>query len=91
MKEKRTNIRTNVSLKITLSHPMTGTITAVTRDISNGGAFIVTAERDKLPVGSIVTVQTQDGAEDAPILRMRVVRHEDEGIGLEFIDHVALG
>lgn len=86
MKEKRINIRTNVGLKILLSHPVTGAVTAVTRDISNSGVFIVTPESDKLPVGSIVTVQTQDGPEDAPILRMRVVRHENDGIGLEFID-----
>jgi len=86
MSDKRNNIRTEVSLKVNITHPSFGTIAATTRDISNGGAFVVLEGRRKLPIGSIVEAQVLDSPLGAPVLRMRVVRHEGEGIGLEFVD-----
>ncbi len=86
MSDKRQNIRTEVNLKLSITHPSFGTITAITRDISNGGTFVVLDGQRKLPIGSIVEAQILDSPLGAPVLRMRVVRHEGEGIGLEFMD-----
>ena len=86
MSDKRQNIRTEVNLKLSITHPSFGTITATTRDISNGGAFVVLDGRRKLPIGSIMDAQILDSPLEAPVLRMRVVRHEGDGIGLEFLD-----
>jgi c-di-GMP-binding flagellar brake protein YcgR len=86
MSDKRRHIRTAVHLKVNITHPSFGTVSAVTRDISNGGTFVVLENRYRPPVDSVVEVQVLDSPQGAPVLRMRVVRHEEEGIGLEFMD-----
>lgn len=88
MSDNRKHFRTEANLKLNITHPSFGTITATTRDISNGGVFVVLDGRRKLPIGSIVEAQVLDSPMGAPVLRMRVVRHEGEGLGLEFMDPV---
>lgn len=84
--DKRRFMRTEVNLRVKLSHPSIGVVTTTTRDISDGGAYLLFTDKDKLPVGSVVKVQVQDSPGDAPVLHMRVVSHKGDGIGLEFID-----
>lgn len=59
-----------------------------TRDLSHGGAFIVKGDAPLPPVGAIVTVKAEkpegDGAEP-PVIRARVVRKTEDGIGVQFI------
>lgn len=86
MSDKREHIRTEVNLKLNITHPSFGTVTATTRDISNGGALLVLDDRRKLPIGSIMEAQIADSPVGAPVLRMRVVHYADKGLGLEFVD-----
>lgn len=60
-----------------------------TRNISDTGIFLVAENSELPPVGSTVNVRLQGSlgcGEEPPILTMRVVRAEDGGIGLMFVD-----
>jgi c-di-GMP-binding flagellar brake protein YcgR len=83
---KREHVRTKLRAEVKVSHPKLGDLKLHTSDISDGGAFIL-AEGNTMPnVGEIVKVQVQGiGGGDAPILNMRIVRIDKDGIGLEFI------
>lgn len=84
--DKRRMVRTKLRAAVTLSHPQTGVLRVHTSDISDGGAYIL-AEGNPMPeVGAIVEVQVQDlPGGDAPTVRMRVVRADADGVGLEFL------
>lgn len=85
MNDQRVHIRTPLSCKIKLMHEGIGEVLVKTRDISEGGVFVV-LEPDQVPtIGTIVTGQVQGLAGDAPILRMEVVRIESVGVGLRFL------
>jgi c-di-GMP-binding flagellar brake protein YcgR len=73
--------------EVKLSHPKVGEQRSHTRDISEGGAFIM-AEGIVLPeIGDVVEVQVQGlPGEAAPVVAMKVVRIDKEGIALQFID-----
>lgn len=83
---QRRFVRTPLRASVTLSHPETGVLRLHTCDISDGGAYIL-AEGHRLPEpGEIVEVQVQGlPGGDAPVVKMRVVRMDPEGVGLEFI------
>ncbi len=78
--------RTRLRAEVKLNHPEIGEQHAHTRDISEGGAFVLN-EGIQLPaIGEIIEVQVQGmPGEAAPIVRMQVVRIDREGIGLEFL------
>lgn len=83
---KRKHIRTKLKADVKLSHPEVGDLNLKTGDISDGGAYILTNGDGALKVGDIVSVQVQGlpGGE-APVLKMRIVRMDKQGVGLEFI------
>ena len=85
-KDKRQHIRTKLRSEVELSHPEVGNLKLHTGDISNGGAYILT-EGNALPsVGEMVLVQVQGlGGADASVIKMKIVRSDSEGIGLEFV------
>jgi hypothetical protein len=85
-REKRRHLRTLLQCKIKINHDLVGEKVVKTRDISDGGVFVVLNPDDIPPIGSIVTGQVQGLMDDAPILEMEVVRVEPEGIGLRFIN-----
>ena len=60
-----------------------------TKDISDGGIFLVHDEVEYLPpVGSVVDVQVQELAIEAPVVKMEVVRTAGDGIGLRFVGEI---
>ncbi len=85
-RDKRRHIRTPLQCKIKITHSDVGEKIVKTRDISDGGVFVVLDPRDIPPIGTIVTGQVQGLMDDAPILDMEVVRVEPEGVGLQFIN-----
>ena len=87
--ELRRHLRIGLIVEIDLTLPGQQTVQVRTRNISDGGLFLV-VEGTKLPaVGTEVKVrlknQLGDG-EEPPVNRAMVVRHEPDGIGLEFIE-----
>ena len=86
-REQRRSIRTPLACRIKIMHESIGELLVKTRDISDGGVFVV-LEPENIPVvGTILTGQVQGLMDDAPILAMEVVRVEPQGIGLRFVDH----
>jgi hypothetical protein len=83
--DKRKHIRTPLQCKIKITHASVGEKIVNTRDISDGGVFVILAPNDIPPIGSMVTGQVQGLMDAAPILDMEVVRVEPSGIGLRFV------
>ena len=79
--------RTRLRAEVKLKHPKVGEQLSHTRDISEGGAFVLNEGITTLPtLGEIIEVQVQGmPGEAAPVVRMQVVRIDRDGIGLEFI------
>ena len=85
-KELREYVRTLLTSRVKLTHPDTGTIEVKTKDISDGGIYILSAISNLPPVGSQVKVQLMDTPFDAPVLDMILVHHEPDGMGLKFLE-----
>lgn len=86
-KEKRKYLRTPLQCKIKIIHDSLGELIVKTRDISDGGVFVILEPNQIPPIGSHVTGQVQGLMDDAPILEMEIVRVEPGGVGLRFVDH----
>ncbi|MEX2475140.1 PilZ domain-containing protein [Marinobacter sp.] len=85
--DRRTHNRTAMSAKVRVSHPTQGEFVFVTRDISDGGIFIVVESDPFEPaIGDEVEVQVQGLPVSAPVLSMEVVRQTVDGFGLQFAD-----
>lgn len=85
--QRRKTVRTRLRAEVRLRHGELGEMLVYTRDISDSGAFVL-AGGQKLPgVGELVEVQVQGlPGEPAPVVPMRVVRVDGEGIGLVFLE-----
>lgn len=82
--ERREHLRTALNAKVSVTHEQFGKRIFATRDISDGGIFIV-AEGDFEPaMGDRVIVQVQGLPIPAPELEMVVVRKTLDGYGLRF-------
>lgn len=88
--ENRKHLRIGLIVEIELTLPDKGLVNVRTRNISDGGLYLFLDEVEKLPpLGTEVTVrlknQLGDG-EEPPTNRAKVVRHENDGVGLEFLE-----
>ncbi|MFT7372573.1 MAG: hypothetical protein ACI9T9_001260 [Oleiphilaceae bacterium] len=86
MSDNRSNLRTPLKCQVKVSHDSIGDILVNTRDISDGGIFLLTENIYMPPIGTIVQGQVQGMGMVAPILKMEIVRIEPAGIGLRFIN-----
>jgi hypothetical protein len=84
--EQRRHLRTPLACRIKITHETIGELLVKTRDISDGGVFVIIDPKDIPAVGTIVTGQVQGLMDEAPVLAMEVVRIESEGVGLRFVD-----
>lgn len=83
--DRRVHHRTAMSAKVKVTHDSLGEFVFSTRDISDGGVFIVIdAEPFEPAIGDRVQVQVQGLPVAAPILDMVVVRKVNDGYGLQF-------
>lgn len=79
--------RTRLRAAVKLNHPAVGEQLSHTRDISEGGAYVLNEGITLPSLGDVIEVQVQGmPGDEAPVVRMKVVRVDREGIGLEFID-----
>lgn len=86
MPNNRKHPRTPIKCQIKVVHPNIGEVMVNTRDISDGGIFLITEDVSMPPVGSIVNGQVQGMGGEGPILKLEIVRVEPAGIGLKFIN-----
>ena len=85
--DRREHIRTALNARVSVTHGTLGKRDFATRDISDGGVFVVVEEDDFKPeLGDVVIVQVQGLPVPAPELRMTVVRQTPDGFGLQFTD-----
>lgn len=84
--DKRKHVRTPFVCRIKITHETVGELTVKTRDISDGGVFVVLEPDQIPPIGTIVKGQVQGLLDDAPVLEMEVVRMEPSGVGLRFLN-----
>lgn len=83
-KELRVHIRTAFTTRVKIMHASFGEIITETRDLSQGGVFLITAGKITLPVGATVQLQTLDMVGNAPLVNATVVRIEADGLAMMF-------
>lgn len=80
---QRTHLKVNFKIWSAGLEP----IVVSTRDVSDGGVFLITDGLDNIPdVGTQLMGQVQGLMENAPIVEMEVVRLEPMGMGLRFLE-----
>lgn len=85
--DRRIHNRTAMSAKVRVTHDELGEFVFSTRDISDGGVFVVVDTEPFAPsIGDRVQVQVQGLPVPAPVLDMVVVRKTIDGFGLQFAD-----
>lgn len=85
--DRRIHSRTMMSARVKITHQSLGEFVFSTKDISDGGVFIVVdAESFEPVIGDEVQVQVQGLPVPAPILNMVIVRKTIDGFGLQFAD-----
>lgn len=83
----RQHPRTGLRVRINLTHKCVGDVSVYTDNMSDGGVFILSEGKYLPDMGEIVRIQVQDLPVDAaPQLRARVVRVDQAGIGVEFLE-----
>lgn len=85
MTNQRRHQRTLLKCRVKVTHADIGEIEVNSRDISDGGIFLITKDRELPPIGTILEGQVQGMMADAPIIEMEIVRVESDGIGLRFV------
>lgn len=87
--ENRKHLRIGLVVEIELTLPDKEAFDVRTRNISDGGLYIILDDIELPPIGTEVKVrlknQLGDG-EEPPINRALVVRHESDGMGLQFLE-----
>lgn len=85
---QRHSQRIPIKLEVEFNHKATGVLTLFTKNISDTGLFIEMPTTDYPPIGTSAQVRLKNNFEDGEepaLLKMKVVRHADIGIGLAFI------
>lgn len=87
MSEQRKHPRIPMKCRVKVIHADIGEVVVNTRDISDGGIFLITDPVEMPPIGTVVKGQVQDmpGGE-GPVLQLEIVRVESGGIGLRFVN-----
>ncbi|MBV1909978.1 MAG: PilZ domain-containing protein [Kangiellaceae bacterium] len=82
---RRTSIRLPIQMKVKITSDSYCTQQVITKDFSDGGIFVEDAELAKLDVGSLVTVQADEGIDDAPVISARIAWTNKVGAGIEYL------
>jgi hypothetical protein len=87
MRENRKFERYELPLEIRVSWPGRAEQVGMTKDFSDGGAFVMVVFDPEPPLDTFMELQmtSQVMGHDAPILRGRVIRIATDGIAFEFI------
>ncbi|MFM7274735.1 MAG: PilZ domain-containing protein [Gammaproteobacteria bacterium] len=85
MKDRRRFTRTRFDARLEVLHPRSGMLVFRTGDVSDGGLYLLNGPAE-LMLGDELTVRVLDMGGPAPSVRVRVVRRDAAGFGLEFVD-----
>ena len=86
MANKREHERYPLAVDVKISHPDIGEKIVQTKDVSDSGVFVLVEPTGMPPIGEIVQGQIQGGAEDMPVVKMKIVRVVNDGLGLQFVE-----
>lgn len=82
---KRNNLRLPIKMKVKITTENFCTKSVVTEDFSDGGLFITDPELASLAIGSALSVQSDEGHSDAPIVEARIAWTNAKGAGIEYL------
>jgi c-di-GMP-binding flagellar brake protein YcgR len=89
LKNNRCCERFEIAMQIKLIYPDGSVRLSTTRNLSEGGMFVILPKTDFPPLGEMVTFYKIDGQDVTATLvndTAVVVHIEDDGIGLAFVD-----
>ena len=85
MTNNRQHIRHTICVRIKIIHESINEMIVETKNISDGGLFIIVSPEKMPAIGTIVQGQVQGLVEEATIVEMEVVRVANHGVGLKYI------
>lgn len=90
-REQRRHPRFNIQMEVELIAPELGALTLQSGNLSNSGLFLCADPSMPLQVGSEVCVRLKQSLGDGepPLVKARVVRIEEQGIGIQFSEEDA--
>jgi len=85
---KRSDNRLDINLTIEVTLPSGQKAQLSTRNISTTGVYLQRSDLDLPPVGSVIQLKLNHelGFGDAPIVNAKVVREDEGGIGVQFLE-----
>ncbi len=84
-KERRIYSRSELPGKVLLNHPSHGEQVLVVRNLSNGGLLLEATLDICPPIGATVEVQFIGLEEKGPVIKVRVIRIDSQGLALSYI------
>lgn len=85
MADKRLYKRKLVNARVKLVHNSFGEIESITKDISNGGVFVITKPEHEVAVGEQLKMALLESGDPNVLFNMEVIRHDKGGMGLMFL------
>jgi len=89
--DKRRAQRKIVVARVRIGHSTFGVIEAFTRNISDNGVYVNLHRQPNLPVGSHIKLHMLDSAMPEIAFNTKVVRTDDRGVSLMFVDYEMRG
>lgn len=85
-RDQRRHPRINIQVEVELIVPELGALTLQSGNLSNSGLFLCADQSMPLQIGSEVCVRLKEALGDGepPLVKARVVRIEEQGIGIQF-------
>ncbi|MGB0496241.1 MAG: PilZ domain-containing protein [Kangiellaceae bacterium] len=82
---RRSEQRLPINVKVKVTTETFCTRNVVTSDFSEGGIYVKDLQLAELSVGSLVTVQSDEGLADAPIIQARIAWTDEKGVGIQYL------
>lgn len=86
MENRRDHPRYPLEADIKIVHPKIGEKIVKTKNVSDSGLFILVEPAVMPPIGEVIQGQIQGEQDDLPLVTMKIVRAEDDGLGLQFLE-----
>ncbi len=83
MRERRQFLRMRFGSRVQVTHPLHGVDTFNTADVSDGGLYLLNGPYE-FTLGDVITLQVLDLPDPGPVVKVKVVRRDAAGVGLQF-------
>lgn len=86
--DQRRSSRVNILCRMKIFHPSFGEKHVNVRDVSDEGVYLLLDVTTLPSMGSVMQGQVQGLLEHAPMLSLKIVRYDEDGVGLLLVDDV---